>query len=467
MFCTKCGTEFEGSFCPKCGTPAGTGVLESNKQEPQPAPQVYSEPNQNSSQQIPQSPKPKKKKNGCLIAILAVVILFIACGMILGSGGSKSSDNTSNSETAISKETTKASDNKTTEKNSKETLSGEVEQPKWQEAILGTWICENGREGSEEEPERRIIVISEDKFEYWIEEKESGQIRSVFIGSFPSVEQSDESGYILSSTSRWMVPKDHYYTDFLFSNLQIALLNETGEITRNGFHFAKEPWDNAEQTKGYTYVELDQDEFFKAANYFIEEDVKGLSEGKETVIGDLLDAYDNPDNLKQDETLLAAVQDLFKKYISDGPNDLSDYEYELCRYITATTCYFFDGTFEEREPDFYYVTKELIEYPGLITCSTDTLYNDLQGNALRASNKYKNQFIKVTGYVDSFDSSGKYFNLRPKDKYAFVNIQCFIKSQEQLDKAVNLNVGDKITLIGKVTLVGELLGYSIDIIEIR
>ena len=44
---------------------------------------------------------------------------------------------------------------------------------------------------------------------------------------------------------------------------------------------------------------------------------------------------------------------------------------------------------------------------------------------------------------------------------------CYIKSDEQLDKIKELSTGDDVTVGGKVTNVGEIMGYSIDIDYIK
>lgn len=44
---------------------------------------------------------------------------------------------------------------------------------------------------------------------------------------------------------------------------------------------------------------------------------------------------------------------------------------------------------------------------------------------------------------------------------------CYIKSDEQLDKVKELSTGDDVTVGGKVTGIGEIMGYSIDIDYIK
>ena len=52
-------------------------------------------------------------------------------------------------------------------------------------------------------------------------------------------------------------------------------------------------------------------------------------------------------------------------------------------------------------------------------------------------------------------------------KLFLVNIQCFIQDDEQKEYIMNCSKGDEITVRGECTDVGELLGYSIDITELK
>lgn len=51
--------------------------------------------------------------------------------------------------------------------------------------------------------------------------------------------------------------------------------------------------------------------------------------------------------------------------------------------------------------------------------------------------------------------------------FEIIGVQCNIKNDEQKSKAASLTKGDKVTLKGKCTDVGEVLGYSFDIDEIE
>ncbi len=106
-------------------------------------------------------------------------------------------------------------------------------------------------------------------------------------------------------------------------------------------------------------------------------------------------------------------------------------------------------------------SEEPIEYTSY---TVDELVSDLDSNAMNASEKYKNQYIEITGRLSNIDSDGKYISLRPEnDSFSFVSVTCYIKSDEQKDVIKTKTMDDTITLRGKCKDVGEVLGYSLDI----
>ena len=97
--------------------------------------------------------------------------------------------------------------------------------------------------------------------------------------------------------------------------------------------------------------------------------------------------------------------------------------------------------------------------------TADELCEALDSNAASASDTYKDKYFAVTGKLSTIDSDGSYIGLAAMDEDSFylVDIQCFIKSDEQFEKVKTLKKGDTITVRGKITDVGEILGYSLDI----
>ncbi len=96
------------------------------------------------------------------------------------------------------------------------------------------------------------------------------------------------------------------------------------------------------------------------------------------------------------------------------------------------------------------------------------MIKELDDNALRADKKYNDQYIEISGILANVDSSGKYISLEPdKDDLFLDRIMCYIKTDEQTNRVLELNTGDVVTIKGKVVAVGEVLGYRMDIDEIE
>lgn len=110
-------------------------------------------------------------------------------------------------------------------------------------------------------------------------------------------------------------------------------------------------------------------------------------------------------------------------------------------------------------------TAAPIEYT---TYSVGDMMSDLKANALNASSKYKDQYVEITGKLSNIDASGKYIDLTPEDDdFAIIGVQCYIKNDDQKSKVAGMTKGNTITLKGKITDVGEVMGYSLNITEIN
>ena len=103
-----------------------------------------------------------------------------------------------------------------------------------------------------------------------------------------------------------------------------------------------------------------------------------------------------------------------------------------------------------------------------IVVTAAQLVDDLSDNALKAKNTYEGRALKVTGEIDSIDSDGKYISIIPVgDSWCFTSITCYIKTEEVKKAIMELKTGSKVTITGKCTSVGEILGYSINIESIE
>ena len=107
---------------------------------------------------------------------------------------------------------------------------------------------------------------------------------------------------------------------------------------------------------------------------------------------------------------------------------------------------------------------EDIEY---IKISKDDLDEALDNNAAAARETYINKYVEVTGKLGTIDSELKYLSLKsPTKEWDLKSIHCTIKNKEQKEIIKTLTRDQEITVKGKITDVGEVLGYYLDITEI-
>jgi len=91
----------------------------------------------------------------------------------------------------------------------------------------------------------------------------------------------------------------------------------------------------------------------------------------------------------------------------------------------------------------------------------EQVITDLEGNALNAKTTWEDKRVKITGIVYNIDASGDYFSLRGDDEFSFTNVT--VNIDESLVGAVSaFTIGQEVTVTGKITGVGEILGYSVD-----
>lgn len=96
------------------------------------------------------------------------------------------------------------------------------------------------------------------------------------------------------------------------------------------------------------------------------------------------------------------------------------------------------------------------------------MLDELDTNALRAEEKYQGKNIEITGEIRVFDSDGKYISIVPcgAAKLSIDTVRCHLADQTHKDFLLEKNVGDVVTIKGKVFSIGEVIGYGVKIAEI-
>ena len=107
---------------------------------------------------------------------------------------------------------------------------------------------------------------------------------------------------------------------------------------------------------------------------------------------------------------------------------------------------------------------ETIDY---IKVSKDDMDEALENNAAAARDTYYKKYVEVTGKLGTIDSELTYISLMSlTNEWDFNGIYCKVKNSEQKQIIKTLSKDQEITIRGKITDVGEVLGYYMDIIEI-
>ena len=107
-----------------------------------------------------------------------------------------------------------------------------------------------------------------------------------------------------------------------------------------------------------------------------------------------------------------------------------------------------------------------IEY---MTCTVNQMMDDLDANPMNASDTYKGKYLEITGRLGNIDSNGAYITVMSDDEFSIIGVHCTLeKDNEEQRQAVSaLAMDDQVTVRGKCTDVGEIMGYSLDVDSIN
>lgn len=100
--------------------------------------------------------------------------------------------------------------------------------------------------------------------------------------------------------------------------------------------------------------------------------------------------------------------------------------------------------------------------------SVEEMLVDLEQNEMRAQKKYSDKWFEITGTLGSMDSEGEYFSL-DGNVFRMVSVHCKLpkeKREELTNKLMNMEKGDHIAVKGKVTDMGEIMGYHVTIVDV-
>lgn len=101
--------------------------------------------------------------------------------------------------------------------------------------------------------------------------------------------------------------------------------------------------------------------------------------------------------------------------------------------------------------------------------TAEQMLSDLEQNPMRAQKLYSDKWFEIVGTLGNMDSEGKYFSLEGPD-FSLISVQCQIprdKKEEFTNKLINMSKGTRVSVKGKVTDMGEVMGYKVAIVELH
>ena len=102
------------------------------------------------------------------------------------------------------------------------------------------------------------------------------------------------------------------------------------------------------------------------------------------------------------------------------------------------------------------------------TVNVEQMLLDLNQNEMRAQKKYAGKWFEIVGRLGGMDSEGEYFSLED-ETFPILDVHCKIpkdKREELTNILADMNKGETIAVKGKVTDMGEIMGYEVSIVEV-
>ncbi len=122
----------------------------------------------------------------------------------------------------------------------------------------------------------------------------------------------------------------------------------------------------------------------------------------------------------------------------------------------------------EREQERANKEKAEIEGHDYTAVNINTLLADLEGNAARAHRTYKDQYVKIVGgTVKGIESDADYFTLDVPGGFGLTAVQCYPKTKVAREQIYQLYNNQPVTVYGKITKAGEIMGYRLDLLKIE
>ena len=119
-----------------------------------------------------------------------------------------------------------------------------------------------------------------------------------------------------------------------------------------------------------------------------------------------------------------------------------------------------------QETDEDVLSEESVSYSAV---DLQTLFRELDENANRAKECYQNQYVQFEGQIVILDGDGAYVRVKAAnaDAWNAPTVLCYVTDWEQRAFLELASKGDRVTVRGRITGVGQARGYTLKICEIE
>lgn len=93
------------------------------------------------------------------------------------------------------------------------------------------------------------------------------------------------------------------------------------------------------------------------------------------------------------------------------------------------------------------------------------LFDAMKENPLRAEQTWQDQYVELSGFLQTIDSDGEYFSIDAGDArgYFLDSVHCDMTRDGQRAQIAEMSRGDPIIVCGQITNIGEILGYVLEV----
>ena len=115
---------------------------------------------------------------------------------------------------------------------------------------------------------------------------------------------------------------------------------------------------------------------------------------------------------------------------------------------------------------FATLTKENmnVEDSAYVACEINELFNEVKKNPLNARDMYEDSYVKFYGKITDIHNYGYYIYVSDNNsEWDYDTIRCVVMNKEQEKVLKTKSIGDVILIKGRITLIGENVGFNVNI----